>query len=82
MPGFHTELQQAKKEFIKGLIKREYYLLEMAQESLEIFFNSEEEPASKKATVALRFMHQYASKMSLYYRLRNRHEDIMYNTEF
>ncbi len=82
LPGFNTELQQAKKDFIKGLIKREYYLLEMAQESLETFFNSEEEPAFKKATVALRFMHQYASKMSLFYRLRNRHEDMMYNTDF
>tara|TARA_A100001015_G_C15040978_1_gene739665 strand:+ start:684 stop:1058 length:375 start_codon:yes stop_codon:yes gene_type:complete len=81
LPDFNTELQQANKDFIKGLIKREYFLLEMAQDSLETFLTNEEEPASKKAMVALRFMHQYASKMSLYYRLRNRHEDIIYNTD-
>ena len=62
--AFRAELKYHRVEFFEGLIKKQYALFFKAQQQIELALTDEELPIYQRASIALRFMSQFAGNMN------------------
>ena len=74
--AFRAELKYQRVEFFDGMIKKQYALFFTAQQQIELALTDEELPIYQRASIALRFMSQFAGNMNLNEQLNLKQGDI------